>query len=116
MVTDNGSDREVIACLLSEREQAERAEQARRELFPGVLDIEELADGYGFRFPADETWTARVMAVVAAERRCCPFFRFEIVFEPYGRALWLRFRGSEAIKAFVRDNFPLAPGTVAASR
>ena len=61
-----------------------------------------------YRFPATDEWTAKVMAVVAAERQCCPFFTFEVVFEPHGRALWLRFRGSEAIKAFVRDNFPLA--------
>jgi hypothetical protein len=102
-------DEEVIACLLSERDQAERAAQARRELFPGVLEIEELADGYGYRFPVDDEWTARVMAVVAAERKCCPFLTFEIVFAPYGRHLWLRFRGSAAIKAFIRDNFPLTP-------
>jgi hypothetical protein len=108
MNVDDGADREVIACLLSEREQAIRAEEARRDLFPGLVEVEELADGYGYRFPATDDWTAKVMAVVAAERQCCPFFTFEVVFEPHGRALWLRFRGSEAIKAFVRDNFPLA--------
>jgi hypothetical protein len=108
MTTTNGSEPEVIACLLSEREQAQRAEEAHQNLFPGVLEVEELPDGYGYKFPADEAWTDKVMAVVAAERQCCPFFTFEVVFEPYGRALWLRFRGSEAIKAFVRDNFSLA--------
>jgi hypothetical protein len=108
MTTNNGADDEVIACLLSEREQAQRAEAAHHELFPGLLAVEELADGYGYKFPADDAWVAKVMAVVAAERQCCPFFTFEVVFEPHGRGLWLRFRGSEAIKAFVRENFPLA--------
>ncbi len=108
MATENGTEEEVIACLLGEREQAQRAEEAHQNLFPGMLAVEELADGYGYKFPADEEWTAKVMAVVAAERQCCPFFTFEVVFEPHGRAIWLRFRGSAAIKAFVRDNFPLA--------
>jgi hypothetical protein len=108
MTTGNGSDQEVIACLLSEREQAIRAEEAHQDHVPGLLAVEELPDGYGYRFPATDEWTAKVMAVVATERQCCPFFTFEVVFEPHGRALWLRFRGSEAIKAFVRDNFPLA--------
>ena|SRR5215216_1286985 len=108
MATQNGTEEDVIACLLSEREQAQRAEEAHQNLFPGMLAVEELADGYGYQFPADGEWTAKVMAVVAAERQCCPFFTFEVVFEPHGRGLWLRFRGSEAIKAFVRENFPLA--------
>lgn len=108
MASTVDADQEVIACLLTEREQAERAEHARRDLFPGLQAVEELEDGYGYRFPADNEWVERVMAVVAAERQCCPFFVFEVVFEPHGRALWLRFRGSQAIKAFVRDNFPLA--------
>jgi len=108
MTAENGTDEDVIACLLSEREQAQRAEEAHRELFPGMLAIEELPDGYGYKFPADEERTAKVMAVVAAERQCCPFFTFEVVFEPHERGLWLRFRGSQAIKAFVRDDFPLA--------
>lgn len=116
MSADNGSDRDAIACLLGEREQAQRAEEARRELLPGVQAVEELPDGYGYRFPADEEWTAKVMAVVAAERQCCPFFTFEVVFEPHGRGLWLRFRGSEAIKAFVRDTFPLNLGQAVAPR
>src|SRR5215213_4899733 len=94
------SNQDVIACLLSEREQAERAEEAHQELFPGIVEVEELPDGYGYRFPATDEWTARVMAVVAAERQCCPFFTFEVVFEPHGRAFWLRFRGSQAIKEF----------------
>jgi hypothetical protein len=116
MTTDNGSDQDVIACLLGEREQAQRAEEAHQDLFPGLLAVEELPDGYGYRFPAGDKWTAKVMAVVAAERQCCPFFTFEIVFEPHRRGLWLRFRGSAAIKTFVRDNFPLAPSGAAVER
>jgi hypothetical protein len=108
MTTQNGTEEDAIACLLSEWEQAQRAEEAHQNLFPGMLAVEELPDGYGYKFPADDAWTAKVMAVVAAERQCCPFFTFEVVFEPHGRALWLRFRGSDAIKTFVRDNFPLA--------
>lgn len=107
MSSSNGSDQEVIACLLNEREQAERAESARRDLFPGVQEIEELPDGYGYCFPATEEWTAKVIAVVNAERQCCPFFTFEVVFEPHQQGLWLRFRGSEAIKSFIENNFPL---------
>ena len=97
------ADNELIACNLGEREMAIRSEVLAGELFPGVEAVEELADGYGYRFPGDEEWTARVLDFVAAERRCCPFFRFEVVFEPHDGPLWLRLRGSEAIKGFVSD-------------
>jgi hypothetical protein len=103
-VSDNGQTTdETIACLLSEREFAERSDFLARELFPGVEAVEELADGYAYRFPGDAAWTANVLEFVAAERKCCPFFTFEVVFTPHGGPLWLRLRGSEAIKAFVRD-------------
>jgi hypothetical protein len=101
---------ETIACLLSEREMAARGELLAHELFPGVEAVEELADGYAYRFPGDEAWTANVLAFVAAERRCCPFFTFEVVFTPHRGPLWLRLRGSAAIKAFVRDQFHAAHG------
>ena len=113
-MSDNGeTTNETIACLLSEREMAERGEFLARELFPGVEVVEELADGYGYRFPGNAVWTAKVLDFVAAERKCCPFFTFEVVFTPHGESLWLRMRGSEAIKAFVRDRLHGADGLVA---
>jgi hypothetical protein len=98
---------EIIACLLSEREQAKRGELLALALFPDAQAVEELPDGIAFRFPGDDAWTTKVLDFVAAERRCCPFFTFELVFEPHGRALWLRLRGSAEIKDFVRENFPI---------
>jgi hypothetical protein len=104
---------DVIACNLNEREMAERGDLLARELFPGVGAVEELPDGYAYRFPGDEIWTTSVLAFVAAERRCCPFFSFELVFTPHGGPLWLRIRGSAAIKAFVHDNFHATHGITA---
>jgi hypothetical protein len=112
-MSDNGRmTDETIACLLSEPEMAERGDFLARELFPGVQEVDELADGYAYRFPGDDVWTANVLDFVTAERTCCPFFTFEIVFTPHGESLWLRMRGSEAIKAFVRDRLHGADGLV----
>lgn len=94
-----------IACLLSEREFAVRSEEIKQTLFAGVDQIDELPDGYAYRFPVDDPWPVRVLEFIAAERRCCPFFTFEMVFTPHGGPLWLRLRGSDEVKAFIRDNF-----------
>lgn len=96
---------EIIACLLSEREQAIRGEEIAANLFTHVVATEELADGYGFRFDDPDAHLTEVMAFVAAERRCCPFLTFEVAFTPHDGPLWLRLRGSAAIKAFVAEMF-----------
>lgn len=77
---------EVIACLLSEREQAIRGEVIAETLFAQVNEVAELADGYGYRFDDVDPWVAAIQEFVAAERRYCPFLAFEIAFAPHGGA------------------------------
>lgn len=96
---------ELIACLLSERDQAIRGEEIAATLFTHVAAIDELPDGYAFRFENPEAHLDDVMAFIAAERRCCPFLTFEVAFLPQLGPLWLRLRGSPAIKTFVADMF-----------
>ncbi len=89
------------SCSLVGREFAERKESLTRDLFAHVERVEELPDGFAYRFPAGDPWPAKVLEVIASERQCCPFFTFEMVFEPHGGPLWLRLRGPEGVKAFV---------------
>ena len=104
-----GDETAALGCLLSEREQANRGDELGRLLFSRVDAVAELPDSYAYRFPAEEAWTEALLGFVAAERRCCPFLAFELAFEPHGGPLWLRLRGSEEIKRFVRETFgPLA--------
>jgi hypothetical protein len=90
-----------IACNLLGRKFAERKEAISRERFAHADRVEELSDGFGYRFPAAEPWAAKVLEFIAAEKQCCPFFTFEVVFEPNDGPLWLRLRGSKSIKDFV---------------
>ena len=104
-IVDTVQDEEVIACLLSERERAMRGDELGRELFAHVEAIEELADGYAYRFPAGEPWVEKLTAFVGFERRCCPFATYELTFSPHQGPVWLRVRGSGAVKAFWREEF-----------
>jgi hypothetical protein len=89
-----------IACALSGAELARRGEDVR-ELFRGVEQVSELADGYAFRFPGDDREAVRLLEFTLAERSCCPFFTFELVFEPNLGPIWVRLRGSDGVKDFV---------------
>jgi hypothetical protein len=35
------------------------------------------------------------------ERRCCPFLRLELSFDPSNGPVWLRFRGGPGVKEFL---------------
>ncbi len=109
------ADDRPIACTLSERDLAVRRELVNAELFQNGERVEELPDGYAYRFPGTEASLDALLDFIAAERRCCSFFTFELVFEPAEGPIWLRLRGSAAIKAFVRETFtaPLAASDAA---
>ena len=95
------NDNTCLACTLHGREFAERKEAISRDLFTHAIEVKELADGYAYRFAGFDPWAERVLAFIAVERECCPFFTFELVVEPNEGAIWLQLRGSAEIKEFV---------------
>ena len=94
-----------IACTLSARDLAQRGRELADALFAAVVGVRELEDGFAFGFPSDGNRLAELAAFVEAERRCCAFFRFEIVVEPNRGPVWLRLRGGEGVKEFVAATF-----------
>jgi len=85
-------------------ERARHAMESHR-LKEARVEVKEIADGYAFRFDGEKISIAELGQWVAEERKCCPFFEMEIVAERDGGALWLRLRGSEGVKAFIRNEF-----------
>ena len=91
-----------IACGLSTPDLAERRRDLARDVFGQALQVSELNDGYEFAFPGGVGWAKRLVAFIDAERACCPFFTFELRFEPHGGRISLRMRGPEGAKEFVK--------------
>jgi hypothetical protein len=89
-----------IACTLSGAELVDRGDEVK-DLFAAVEEVRELPDGYAFRFPGSDTTAASLLEFTLAERRCCPFFIFELVFELNEGPIWVKLRGSAAVKEFV---------------
>lgn len=103
--TVSGAEDLAIACKLSEAEQAFREEELASDLFSNCQEVAELADGYAFRFPGEAEWAAKLIEFIAFERKCCPFFTFELAFEPQEGPMWLRLKGPEGVKSFIEQNF-----------
>jgi hypothetical protein len=105
-MTDTQQEAEdvALACLFTGEELAARGE-AVRPLIASYQQLKELEDGYAFQFPGESEWIQRVVTFVAEERECCPFFTFELHYEPNLGPIWLRLRGSAEIKAMLRDQW-----------
>jgi hypothetical protein len=93
-----------LACNLTGADLQARGEVARA-LFASAHQTRELPDGYSYAFASDTASVRRVEEFIEGERACCPFFTFELRFEPEHGPLWLTIRGSGQIKALLADTF-----------
>jgi len=90
-----------VGCSLCGSQLSDRM-QVVADVFAGSEEYRELSDGYEFRFPGTTEWAMRLTEFIASERNCCTFFKFELVFEPSQGPVWLRLRGGENVKEFIR--------------
>ena len=89
-----------VACSLSGPNLAKRRQELAEDVLAGALWADELNDGYAFAFPGSAEWANRLVGMINAERACCPFFAFELAFDPGGGQIVLRVRGPEGAKEF----------------
>lgn len=86
-------------------EQRQRYTVLIKKLNSGKQEVRELKDGYAFRFSSDPSTVQDLAEFIIYERLCCPFFDFELAVEREGGPAWLRLRGREGVKAFIRSEF-----------
>ena len=95
--------RPVIACdlgALSEEERTRRSAAASR-VSARFREVRETADGYTARFDPNPQFAQDAFDWVLLERRCCPFLRLELRFEPSDGPVWLHFGGGPGVKEFL---------------
>ena len=71
------------------------------------IETEELPDGYAFRLQTEQVSLGELAEYVTSERKCCPFFDFEIELKRESGPLWLRLRGEPGVKSFMRHEFDI---------
>jgi hypothetical protein len=86
--------------------ERQRYNELIAKLATARIETQELQDGYGFRLKSPEAVSlVEVAEWISYERRCCPFFHFEFELLEDGGPLWLKLRGSEGVKPFIRAEF-----------
>ena len=98
---------EPFACNMRALTKSERSHHGMlsRQLLSSAQGKRELEDGYELRFPA-ELWLPAAQWA-ALERKCCPFFAFELKCAIRGGPTWLRITGPVGAKAFMHDELGL---------
>lgn len=98
----NMSDNIPIACDLTAIPLAVRELHITEGLtvLQAAQEIQELPDGYAFRFANEPGMFMAVANFVENERLCCAFYAFAIELEPGGGPIWLRMTGGEGVKEF----------------
>lgn len=74
-------------------------------LFKYVAEIQELEDGYAFKFRRSELLTRRIADYIVFEGQHSPQLTFVLAAEPNGGALWLQVRGLESEKQHIRTAY-----------
>ena len=77
------------------------------------IETKELPDGYAFRLDSEKISIANVADWITNEKKCCPFFDFEVEWGREGSPLWLKLRGSEGVKQFIVPEFGVAQSQTA---
>jgi hypothetical protein len=107
VLSGSANARDRFACNVNALTSAERARHQvlSSRLLASLEEKSELRNGYAFRLPPSALVTAAEW--VSFERKCCPFFAFEIEQPKNQGSLWLRITGSEGVKAFIQEEFQL---------
>ncbi len=100
----------TIRCNLDALNKEERSLQGRmtRTVAQALREQVELERGFRWRFAPAEASPAMLVEWIGHERRCCPFLRFQLEFEPEGGPIWLTLTGPEGVTEILRDLFRAA--------
>jgi hypothetical protein len=96
-----------IVCDLSvfSTEERQHHEMTSMDLMKGAKRIIELEDGFAFHNDYTEAKFIETAKWATRENKCCPFFTFELVIEPFasGREIIVRLKGNIQIKQMLKS-------------
>ena len=90
-----------IACALDPADLAARREALLPGLAVRALTRETIPDGLRWLFAPTHDLLEQISRVIDAERRCCPFLRFQLTVEPDGGPVLLAVTGPTGTREFL---------------
>lgn len=97
-------DAPAYTCLLTPTELKDRSSATNAQIIARADEIVETQDGYKLKFTeADDELVAKLAEWINVERKCCSFFRFELVFDQFSGPVWLEVGGDAGAKQFLKN-------------
>ena len=87
--------------------ERERYKQTTEELTKARTETNELPHGFAFQLKSEAVFLPDLGERIFYERRCCPFFDFEVELQRDNGPLWLKLRGRDGVKQFIRSEFAI---------
>jgi hypothetical protein len=92
-----------------DHEQRKRYDILTKDLLAKHLEIKELPDGYGIRFPNNPSLFTAVSEWVTLEQLCCPFLTLTLELHHDQGPIWLKATGNDGVKEFLRAELGIKP-------
>lgn len=88
--------------LALDHEQRKRHSVLAKDLLAKHLELRELPDGYGLRFPNDRLLFTAISEWATLEQLCCPFLTLTLELHHDLGPMWLKVTGTDGVKDFLR--------------
>jgi hypothetical protein len=85
-----------------DQEQRKRYDILTKDAMAKHLEIHELPDGYGIRFPNNPSLFTALAEWATLEQLCCPFLTLTLESQHDQGPIWLRASGEDGVKDFLR--------------
>jgi hypothetical protein len=97
----------ALACDLTEISASDRPRynELRGMVAASVIGKRELQDGIAIEIDIKRIALAQLAEWISFERKCCPFFKFEIDIAPESGPVWLSLTGRAGVKEFLAAAF-----------
>lgn len=93
----------AIQCSLMGEELMERKKTLKEQVFSKVIKKEEIHNGYRYYFDNDDLLLDNVLDFIKYEKKCCPFFKFDIGILPFESGFAVQISGSNEVFEMLKD-------------
>ncbi len=96
-----------LACDLTAISASDRPRynELRRVLAASVIGKRDLPDGLAIQVDVERIALPQLAEWISFERKCCPFFKFEIDLAPESGPVWVSMTGRAGVKEFIAQAF-----------
>jgi len=98
----NERNKQPIACSLTTAQLGSRQVILFSRFRSAAFEVEELQEGFAFRFPGDGKWMILIAELMVAERECCPFLTFDLTAQADNGPFLVRVTGPTGTKELLR--------------